>query len=80
MSMYPNLKEQINTKLILTILKQKGKIRRSDIYQEVLKIRLKRDNKNITYQVVCRDIQRLLDANMIKIIDGGKRSQVLSLK
>lgn len=80
MSMYPDLKVQVNTKLVLEILKKNGTMRRSDVYKEVLAMRRKKDNKSITYQVVARDVQRLLDANIIKRIGGGKRSQILSLK
>ena len=80
MSMYLNIREQVNTKLVLELLKKNGKIRRSDVYREVINLRKRKDDKNITYQVICRDVQRLLDHNLIKIISGGKRSQVLSLK
>ena len=78
--MYADIKKQVNAKRVLELLKKNGKMRRSDIYQEVLDIRKREDNKNITYQVICRDVQRLLDHNLIKIVSGGKRSQVLSLK
>lgn len=78
--MYADIKKQVNAKRVLELLKRNGKMRRSDVYREVLNIRKREDNKNIKYQVICRDVQRLLDHNLIKVVSGGKRSQVLSLK
>lgn len=70
---------QTNTKLIIYLLRKEKKMRRSDIYKKVIQLRRKRDNKSISYQVVSRDVQRLLDAKLIKIIGGGKRSQIISI-
>jgi hypothetical protein len=72
-------KKQKNVVLILSVLKDIKKIRRGDLYKEVQKIQLKKYNKKTTYQVISRDIDRLMDRKLIKVVDGGPRSQILSL-
>lgn len=76
--MYEHIKNQKNTSLILEVLK-KGKIRRSDLYREVMKRQKQKYGKSSTYQVVCRDVSRLLNKKIIRAVDGGKRSQILSI-
>ena len=75
-----HIKKQKNTSLILEVLKEKGKIRRSDLYKEVMKKQRQKYGKASSYQVVSRDVSRLLNRHLIKAIDGGMRSQILSLK
>ena len=76
---YFDIKNQRNTKIILDLLRKNKQMKRTEIYKEVMKIRLINDKKKINYQVVCRDVSRLLKANLIKVVSGGQRSQVLSL-
>jgi len=78
--MYSNIKEQKNIALVLEVLKENNKIRRGDIYKEVMKKQKKKYGKSSTYQVISRDIDRLKKRNIIKIISGGPRSQILTLK
>jgi len=74
-----NLAKQKNTLLIIEVLKHEGKKRRSDLYKEVMKKQKQKYGKHSTYQVISRDVSRLLDKKIIKVIDGGQRSQILSL-
>jgi len=78
--MYKLIEHQKHTSLIIEILKNKKKIRRSDLYKEVMKLQEKRHGKKTTYQVINRDVDRLLKREIIKIVDGGLRSQILSLR
>ena len=78
--MYKNISNQKNTSLIIEVLKEKEKIRRSDLYKEVMKKHKQKYGKSSTYQVVNRDVSRLLENKIIRVIEGGQRSQILSLK
>lgn len=64
----------------MEVLRSKGSIRRSDLYREVMAKQKKRYGETTTYQVISRDIDRLLRHNIIKVVSGGIRSSVLSLK
>ncbi|PIV45055.1 MAG: hypothetical protein COS25_01900 [Candidatus Nealsonbacteria bacterium CG02_land_8_20_14_3_00_37_10] len=74
------LAEQKNNKLILSILSREGKIRRGDLYLEVKKLQKQKYGKETSYQVIERDVDRLLKGGLIKVVSGGPRSSVLSLK
>lgn len=74
-----DIKEQKNTSLILGVIKENGKIRRGEVYKEVTKKQLQRYGTKTSYQTICRDVDRLLKKKIIKIVEGGKRSQILSL-
>ena len=76
---YFDIKNQVNTKIILDLLRKNKQMKRTEIYKQVMKLRLDRDKKKINYQVVCRDVSRLLKAKLIRVVSGGQRSQVLSL-
>jgi len=78
--MYPDIKKQKHTSLIIEALKENSKIRRGDLYKEVMKKQKQRYGKTTTYQVISRDIERLLKKKIIKVISGGPRSQILSLR
>lgn len=78
--MYPDIKKQKHTSLIIEVLKENPKIRRGDLYKEVMKKQKQKYGKTTTYQVISRDIERLLKKKIIKIISGGPRSQILSLR
>lgn len=71
---------QKNTSLILEVLEENKKIRRSDLYKEVMKKQKKKYGKYTSYQVISRDVSRLIKNNKIRVIEGGIRSQILSLK
>ena len=77
--MYPDIKKQKHTSLIIEVLKENSKIRRGDLYKEVMKKQKQKYGKTTTYQVISRDIERLLKERIIKVISGGPRSQILSL-
>ena len=77
--MYAYLKKQKNISLILEVLKENQKIRRGDLYKEVMKKQEQKFGKSSTYQVISRDIDRLKNKKMIKVISGGQRSQILTL-
>jgi hypothetical protein len=74
-----NLKKHKNVPLILEVLKENGKIRRGDLYKEVMKKQKHKFGKSTTYQVVSREIDHLKIAKIVKVISGGIRSEVLSL-
>lgn len=74
-----NIKKQVNNEIIIELLQKNKQLSRSQIYKKVLEIREKRDGVKINYQVICRDITRLLKQNIIKVVSGGPRSQILSL-
>lgn len=76
---YQEIKKQKNASLILEVLKQNDKMRRGDVYQEVMKKQQRKYGEVTTYQVISRDIDRLLKNKIIKIISGGQRSQILAL-
>jgi len=78
--MYPDIKKQKHTSLIIEVLKENSKIRRGDWYKEVMKKQKQKYGKTTTYQVISRDIERLLKKKIIKVISGGPRSQILSLR
>ena len=78
--MIKSIKNQKNVSLILEFLKKTKKIRRSDLYKEIMKLQKKKFGKATSYQVISRDVTRLLNENLIKVVDGGQRSQILSLK
>ncbi len=78
--MYPDIKKQKHTSLIIEVLKENSKIRRGDLYKEVMKKQKQKYGKTTTYQVISRDIERLLKKKIIKVISGGPRSQILSLR
>jgi len=71
--------KQKNTSLIIEVLKENKKIRRGDLYKEVMKKQKKKYGKSSTYQVVNRDVSRLLKKRIINVIEGGPRSQILTL-
>jgi hypothetical protein len=77
--MIAELKKQKNVSLIIDVLKDNSKIRRGDLYKEVMKKQKQKYGKITTYQVISRDIERLIDAKVIKVVSGGPRSQILSL-
>ena len=74
-----NFKKLKNVPLILEVLKENGKIRRGDLYKEVIKKQKRKFGKSTTYQVISRDIDHLKSAKVIKVISGGSRSEILSL-
>jgi hypothetical protein len=74
-----DIKKQKNTKIIISVLKEEHKIKRGDLYRKVMEKQLQKYNKKTTYQTISRDVERLLKMNIIKVIDGGPRSQILSL-
>lgn len=77
--MYEQITKQKNTSLILEVLKENQKIRRGDLYKEVMKKQKKKYGKSSTYQVISRDIDRLKNKKIIKVVSGGQRSQILTL-
>jgi len=70
--------KQKNASLILEVLKGKKRIRRSDLYREVMKLQKKKYGKATSYQVISRDVSRLLNKRIIRVSEGGVRSQILS--
>lgn len=72
--------KQKNALLILEVFKVKRMIRRSDLYKEVMKLQKKKYGKSTSYQVISRDVSRLLRKRLIIVVEGGTRSQILSLK
>ena len=68
-----------NISLIIRIIKDKKSIRRSDLYQEVMKLQKSKFGKATTYQVISRDVSRLINKKIIKVTKGGQRSQILTL-
>ena len=68
-----------NTPLIIEVLKENKKIRRGDLYKEVMKKQKKKFGKETTYQVISRDIDNLKKQKAIRVISGGPRSEILSL-
>lgn len=77
--MNEQITKQKNTSLILEVLKENNKIRRGDLYKEVMKKQKKKYGKSSTYQVISRDIDRLKNRRIIKVVSGGQRSQILAL-
>lgn len=75
-----DITKQKHTSLIIEVLNNYKKIRRGDLYKEVMKKQKKKYGKETTYQVINRDVDRLLSNRIIKIVDGGQKSQILSLK
>lgn len=73
------IKNQKHTSLILDVLKENKKIRRGDLYKEVIKKQKIKHGKSTSYQTISRDVDRLLKKKSIKIVEGGQRSQILSL-
>lgn len=71
--------KQKNISLIIGVLKENKKIRRGDVYKEVMKKQKIKYGKSSTYQVISRDIDRLKNRKIIKVISGGQRSQILAL-
>lgn len=78
--MFEDINKQKHTSLIIDVLKQYKRIRRGDLYKEVMKKQKKRYGKPTSYQTISRDVDRLLRRRIIKVVDGGQRSQILSLK
>jgi len=76
---YPSLKTQKNTSLIIEVLKENGQMRRSDLYIVVMDKQKEKYGKATSYQVIGRDVTRLIINNVIKVVRGGPRSQVLCL-
>lgn len=77
--MNKNLNNLKNMPLILEVLRENKKIRRGDLYKEVMKKQKKKFGKETTYQVISRDIDNLKKQKVIRIISGGSRSEILSL-
>ena len=77
--MYDQITKQKNILLIIEVLKENKKIRRGDLYKEVMKKQKKKYNKSSTYQVISRDVDRLKNKKIIKVVSGGQRSQILTL-
>ena len=77
--MYQHITKQKNISLILGVLGEYKRIRRGDLYREVMKKQKKEYGKETSYQVISRDVDRLLKNKIIKVIEGGQRSQILSL-
>lgn len=77
--MNQNLNNLKNIPLILEVLRENKKIRRGDLYKEVMKKQKKKFGKGTTYQVISRDIDNLKKQKAIKVISGGSRSEILSL-
>jgi len=70
--------KQKNASLILEVLKGKKRIRRSDLDKEVMKLQKKKYGKATSYQVISRNVSRLLNKRIIRVSEGGVRSQILS--
>lgn len=68
-----------NTPLIIEVLKENKKIRRGDLYKEVMNKQKRIFGKSTTYQVISRDIDKLKKEKTIKVVSGGTRSEILSL-
>jgi hypothetical protein len=77
--MFQDIKKQKNVSLILEVLKENGKIRRGDLYKEVMKKQRHKFGKSSTYQVISRDIDRLKKGKIVKVVSGGSRSEILAL-
>jgi len=77
--MNQNLNQFKNVPLILEVLRENEKIRRGDLYKEVMKKQKKKFGKETTYQVISRDVDNLKKQKVVKIISGGPRSEILSL-
>lgn len=77
--MNSNLKNLKNVSLILEVLKENEKIRRGELYKEVMKKQKHKFGKSSTYQVISRDIDRLKKEKIIKVVSGGSRSEILKL-
>jgi len=77
--MSQNLNQFKNIPLVIEVLKENKKIRRGDLYREVMKKQKKKFGKETTYQVISRDIDNLKKRKAIKVISGGPRSEILSL-
>jgi len=77
--MKPEIIQQKNTSLIVEILKDNPKIKRGNLYKEVMKRQKEKYGKSTTYQVIARDVNRLIKSGIIKVVGGGPKSQVLSL-
>lgn len=77
--MNQNLNKLKNIPLILEVLRENKKIRRGDLYKEVMGKQQKRFGKKTTYQVISRDIDNLKEQKVIKVLSGGSRSEILSL-
>ena len=65
-----DLKKQKNISLIIDALKKNNKIRRGDLYQEVMKKQKNKYGKSSTYQVISRDVDRLKKNKIIKVLSG----------
>jgi len=74
-----NLENQKHIKFIIQVLGSNKKLRRNELFKKVQEIEEKIYGKRPFYQTINRDIQRLIDRGFISIIDGGPRSQILSL-
>lgn len=68
-----------NIPLVIESVRKKGKIRRGDLYIEVKRMQKQKFGKSSSYQVISRDIDRLLKKKIIKVVGGGPRSSILSL-
>lgn len=68
-----------NIPLIIEVLKENKKIRRGDLYKEVMNKQKQMFGKSTTYQVISRDIDKLKKEKIIKVVSGGTRSEILSL-
>ena len=77
--MNQNLKQLKNVPLILEVLKENKKIRRGDLYKEVIRKQKKKFGKETSYQVISRDIDNLKKKKVVKVVSGGARSEILSL-
>jgi hypothetical protein len=74
-----NLENQKHVKFIIQVLGSTKKLRRNELFKKVQDIEEKIYGKRPFYQTINRDIKRLIDRGFIFIVDGGPRSQILSL-
>ncbi len=77
--MYQDIKRQKNVSLILEVLRENKRMRRGDVYKEVIKKQKQKFGKSSTYQVISRDIDRLKKEDIINVISGGSRSEILTI-
>lgn len=77
--MKKELNQLKNIPLIIEVLRENKKIRRGDLYKEVMKKQEKKFGKKTSYQVISRDIDILKRKEIIRVLSGGSRSEILSL-
>lgn len=77
---YKPINKQRNIELILNVLSEKGSLHIAELYREVMKKQKRKYGRQTSYQVIGRDVKRALGAKLIKVVGGGIRSRVLSLK